>query len=77
MAPKVKKPPASTGDERDAGSIPRLGRSPRVENDNPLQHSCLENSMDREPWGDTKGPWGGKVLDMTEQLTLSFLLHFL
>ena len=63
----VKNPPANTGDERDAGSILRLGRSPRVENDNTLQHSCLENSMDREPWWDTKGPWGGKVSDTTEQ----------
>ena len=31
----------------DPGSIPGLGRSPRVENGNPLQNSCLENSMDR------------------------------
>ena len=28
------------------GSIPELGRSPREENGNPLQYSCLENSMD-------------------------------
>ena len=27
-----------------------LGRSPRVENRNPLQYSCLENSMDRGAW---------------------------
>ena len=40
----------------DPGSIPGLGRSPGVENGNPLQYSCLENSMER--WaivhGDTK-----------------------
>ena len=30
----------------DLGSIPRLGLSPREGNDNPLQYSCLENSMD-------------------------------
>ena len=41
----VKNPPASAGDARDAGSIPRLEISPGVENDNPLQYSCLENSM--------------------------------
>ena len=29
--------------------IPELGRSPGKENGNPLQHSCLENSMDRGP----------------------------
>ena len=32
------------------GSIPGSGRSPGVENGNPLQYSCLENSMDREAW---------------------------
>ena len=30
----------------DPGSIPGLGRYPGEENDNPLQYSCLENSMD-------------------------------
>ena len=29
------------------GSIPGLGRSLGEGNDNPLQHSCLENPMDR------------------------------
>ena len=28
------------------GSIPALGRSPGEGNGNPLQYSCLENSMD-------------------------------
>ena len=32
------------------GSIPGLGRSPGVGNGNPLQYSCLENSMDRGAW---------------------------
>ena len=31
----------------DLGSIPGLGRSPGEGNRNPLQYSCLENSMDR------------------------------
>ena len=31
----------------DLGSIPGSGRSPEEENGNPLQYSCLENSMDR------------------------------
>ena len=32
------------------GSIPGLGRSPGEENGNPLQYSCLENSMDKGAW---------------------------
>ena len=46
----VKKPLANAGGSRDMGSIPGLGRSPREGNDNPLQYSCLENSMDRRAW---------------------------
>ena len=46
----VKNPPANAGDVRDVGSIPGLGRSPGEGNGNPLQYSCLENSMDREAW---------------------------
>ena len=34
----------------DLGSIPELGRYPEEENGNPLQHSCVENSMDRGAW---------------------------
>ena len=30
--------------------IPRSGRSPRGENGNPLQYSCLENPMGRGAW---------------------------
>ena len=41
----VKNPPAKAGDE---GMIPGLGRSPGGRNGNPLQYSCLENSMNRE-----------------------------
>ena len=36
--------------ERDPGSIPGSGISPADENSNPLQYSCLENSMDRGTW---------------------------
>ena len=31
-------------------SIPRSGRSPGEGKSNPLQYSCLENSMDRGAW---------------------------
>ena len=34
----------------DQSSIPGSGRSPEEENGNPLQYSCLENSMDRGAW---------------------------
>ena len=34
----------------DPGSIPGLGRSPGEGNGNPLQYSCLENSMDGGAW---------------------------
>ena len=42
----VKNPPASAGNARDMGLIPRSERSPRVGNGTPLQYSCLENAMD-------------------------------
>ena len=41
---------ASACNGRDLGSIAGLGRSPREGNGNPLQYSCLENSMDRGAW---------------------------
>ena len=43
----------------DLGSVPRLGRSPRLGNGNSFQYSCMENPMDRGAWqatvsGDSK-----------------------
>ena len=43
----VKNLPANAG---NIGPIPGSGRSPGEGNDNPLQYSCLENSMDRGAW---------------------------
>ena len=40
----------STCNAGDVGSIPGWGRSPGGENGNPLQFSCLDNSMDRGAW---------------------------
>ena len=37
----------SACNEGDLGSIPGSGRSPGEGNGNPLQYSCLENSMDK------------------------------
>ena len=47
----VKNLSANAGDLRDANWIPGLGRSPGVENGNPLQYSCLEIPWTEEPGG--------------------------
>ena len=59
----VVKMPANAGDTRDMGLIPGSGRSPGVGNGNPLQYSCLENSMDRGVWWTTQF-MGSKESDM-------------
>ena len=46
----VKNPPTYAG---DMDLIPGLGRNPGEGNGNPIQYSCLENSMDREAWHTT------------------------
>ena len=58
----VKNLPANAGESRDTGSIPESGRSLGVGNGNPLQYSCLENSMDR-------GAWRATVHGVTESQT--------
>ena len=40
----------TTGDTGDVGLIPGLGRSPGEGHGNPLQYSCLENSMYKGCW---------------------------
>ena len=52
VVPAVKNPPANSGD-RDAISIPGLGRSLGEGYGNLLQYSCMENPMDREAWQTT------------------------
>ena len=44
----VKNLPENAGDRRNVDSVPGLGRSPGGGHGNPLQYSCLENSM---RWG--------------------------
>ena len=74
----VKNPPADAGAAGDVGSIPGLGRSPRVGNGKPPHYSCLENSMDRGAWQATVH---GVTKSLTEQLSThtcllkSFLHH--
>ena len=46
----VKNPSVNTGGTRDVSLIPGLGRSLEGGKGNPLQYSCLENSMDRGAW---------------------------
>ena len=46
----VKNPPAGAGGAGHVGLIPESRRSPIVGNGNPLQSSCLENSMVRADW---------------------------
>ena len=65
----VKNLPANAGDTKDVGLISRSGRSPGVENGNPLQYFCLENSVDRESWQAT-------VHSVTKSLTQLKLLDF-
>ena len=46
----IKNPPANIGDPKDMGVSHGLGTFPGVGNGNPLQYSCLENSMNRGTW---------------------------
>ena len=72
----VKTPPASAGDRRDAGSVPGLGRSPGGGHGNPLQYSCLENSMDRGArWGIVHG--AAKSRTRLNDFTFTFHFHAL
>ena len=48
-----KEPAASAGNIGDAGSIPESGRSSAGGNGNPLQHSRVENPVDRGAWRTT------------------------
>ena len=59
-----KPPPANAGDMRDVSSVPGLGSSPGGGHSNQLQHSCLENPMDRRAWWATVHSI--TQLDMTE-----------
>ena len=61
----VKNPPVNAGDKRDSGSIPGSGISPGVENANPIQYSCLENSHGQRSLAGYS-PYGRTESGMTE-----------
>ena len=56
----------------DSGSFPGLGRSPGEGIGNPLQYSCLENSMDGWRSQLDYSPRCRKESDMTERLHFHF-----
>ena len=58
-------------DVGDPGPIPGLGRSPGEGNGNPLQYSCLENSMDGGAW------WATVHVVAESQTRLSDFTHSL
>ena len=55
-------PGGCTGEAKDLGSIPELGRSPGEGNGKPLQYSGLDNSVDR-------GAWQATVHEVTKSQT--------
>ena len=58
----VKNPPANAGAAGDLGSISGSERFLRGGNGNPLQYSCLENSIG-------KGVWRATVYGVSKSLT--------
>ena len=62
----IKNLPANAG---DMDLFPGLGRSPGIGNGNPLQYSCLENSMNR-------GAWWATVQGVTKSQTRLSKEHF-
>ena len=62
----MKNLPDNAGHTGDMGLIYGLGRSSGGGNRNPLQYSCLENPMDREPG---RPQSIGKESSMTKQLS--------
>ena len=69
----VKNLPANAGDTRYMDLICGSGRSLGVGNGNPLQYSCLENSIDRGAW--SYSPCGCKESDMTKPLSMCMHTH--
>ena len=74
----VKNLPANAGGARDTGSISGLGRSPGEGNGNPLQYSCLENSVNRGAWhAIAHGVTKSRTQVSTYTLIFFYFLHLL
>ena len=67
----------STCQAEDMGLIPGLGRCLGERNGNPLQYSCLENSMDRGAWWATVYGVAKSWTQLREQATTVVSITFL
>ena len=65
----------SACDAGDQGSFPRLERSSGERNGNPLQYSCLENSVDSEVWQATVRGDVKSQTQLSDQHTLTSVQH--
>ena len=72
MAQWWKNPPASAGGTGAANLIPGTGRFPGGRNGNPLQHSCLENSTERESWWATVRGIAESCIQLSEHSRMQF-----
>ena len=57
----------------DPCSIPELGRSPGEGNGNPLQYSCLENSMEEGAWQATVHGVAKSQTRLSDFIFISFM----
>ena len=79
----VKKPATNAGDARDLGSIPGLGRFPKVGNGNPPQYAWLEylpwteEEEGYSPRGHTESNMTEPILDISEDLQPDRYLSYL
>ena len=74
----VKNMPANARDTGDMGLIPGSGRSLGEGNGDPLQHSCLENSMDKGDWWITDHgvPKSGTQLSTHTHIVYTYIFLF-
>ena len=76
----VKNPPVNSGDARDEGLIPGLGRSPREVNGNPFQYSWLENPWTENPgesrrWQRVEQYWAQRIGSHQRKCTDEILVY--
>ena len=65
------------GNTGDSGFIPGSGRSPGIENNNPLHYFCLKNPMDKGAWWATVQCITKSQALLSDQVhTYPWLIHF-